>query len=197
MHSAVYTDVIFFDVDTQNDFLLPVGALYVPGAERIIATLGRLYALARSRAIPVIATADAHTDRDLEFAAWPPHCVAGTLGQLKVAGTLLAGAAPITNISTAEIPEAQQLIVEKQSVDVFETATIQRVLAARPAKRYVVFGVVTEICVWNAARGLLAAGHAVDIVTDAVASLDPSGKGRESLDALAAMGARFTTTVEL
>jgi nicotinamidase/pyrazinamidase len=197
MHSTVFTDLIFIDVDTQNDFLLPVGALYVPGAEKIIPALERLYALARSRAIPVIATADAHTDRDPEFAAWPPHCVAGTLGQLKIAGTLLAGAVSIPNVASAEIPDAPQLIVEKQTVDVFQTATIHRVLEARPAKRYVVFGVVTEICVWNAARGLLAASHAVDIVTDAVASLDPTGKGRESLDALAVMGARFITSPEL
>jgi hypothetical protein len=30
-----------------------------------------------------------------------------------------------------------------------------------------------------------------------VASLDPTGKGRESLDALAVMGARFITSPEL
>ena len=82
-------------------------------------------------------------------------------------------------------------------MDVFQTATIHRVLEARPAKRYVIFGVVTEICVWNAARGLLAAGCAVDIVTDAVASLDPNGKGKESLDVLAGMGACFITSPEL
>jgi len=192
MHSTV-----FFDVDTQNDFLLPVGSLYVPGAEKLIPTLERLYALVRSRAIPVISTLDAHTDRDIEFATWPPHCVAGTLGQLKVAGTLLPGAVTVPNVASAEIPEAPQLIVEKQTIDVFDTTTIRRVLEARPAKRYVVFGVVTEICVWTSARGLLAAGHAVDIVTDAVASLDPNGRGRESLDALAVLGARFITSAEM
>src|SRR5215467_5124827 len=32
----------FVDVDTQFDFLLPTGALSVPGAERIIPTIARL-----------------------------------------------------------------------------------------------------------------------------------------------------------
>lgn len=197
LFDMIFFDMIFFDIDTQNDFLLPVGALYVPGAEKIIPTLERLYGIARAKAIPVIATADAHTDRDPEFASWPPHCVAGTLGQLKVTGTLLPGAVAVPNVESASIPDAPQIIVEKQTVDVFQTLTIGRVLQARRAKRYVVFGVVTEICVWNAARGLLAAGHAVDIVTDAVASLDTEGKGRKCLDRLSGMGARFITSSEL
>ena len=38
----------FFDVDTQRDFMLPGGALYVAGAERIIPRLRRLMDCARS-----------------------------------------------------------------------------------------------------------------------------------------------------
>ena len=33
---------VFFDVDTQLDFLYPAGALYVPGAERIVPAIARL-----------------------------------------------------------------------------------------------------------------------------------------------------------
>src|ERR1035438_3916644 len=95
-------DTVFFDVDTQKDFLLPVGALYVPGAEHLIPTLAKLFASARHRGIPVISTADAHSERDPEFAQWPPHCIVGTLGQAKIPETLL--------------PDGQQVIVEKQTV---------------------------------------------------------------------------------
>jgi nicotinamidase/pyrazinamidase len=187
---------VLVDIDTQNDFLLPVGALYVPGAEKLIPTLERIYALARQDSIPVIATADAHTDRDPEFAAWPPHCVAGTLGQAKVPGTLLAGAVTVSNRRGVAVPDAPQIIVEKQTVDMFQTATLRDVLAERPAQRYVVFGVVTEICVWHAVRGLRECGQVVDVLTDAVASLDAPGKGRASLDAMAALGARLITVAE-
>ena len=40
------------------------------------------------------------------------------------------------------------------------------------AERYVVYGVVTEICVKLAAFGLLKTGKRVELVTDAVRSLE-------------------------
>jgi nicotinamidase/pyrazinamidase len=209
MHGTKYATVLF-DVDTQNDFLLPVGALHVPGAEKLIPTFERIYELARHRNIPVISTVDAHTERDPEFAIWPPHCVAGTLGQAKVPATLLRGAVTIPNrarewggrlrmdgAGAAGFPDAPQIIVEKQTVDMFQTATLRDVLAARPAERYVVFGVVTEICVWHAVHGLRQAGQAVDVLTDAIASLDAYGKGCAALDEMAAWGAQFITLGDL
>ena len=111
---------VFVDVDTQLDFLFPAGALYVPGAERILAALGQLNRYAGAHGIPLLSTADAHAENDPEFAAWPPHCVAGTLGQRKPAATLLENRAVIPNreASTA-FDRASQYIVEKQTIDVF------------------------------------------------------------------------------
>ena len=40
-------DVIFWDVDTQVDFMLQGGKLYVPGAEKLIPNLRRLVDAAR------------------------------------------------------------------------------------------------------------------------------------------------------
>jgi nicotinamidase/pyrazinamidase len=194
---------VLFDIDTQNDFLLPVGALSVPGAAKLIPTFARIYELAQRRGIPVISTVDAHTERDPEFAVWPPHCVAGTLGQAKVPGTLLADAVTVPNVANhppldhSPQSDAAQIIVEKQTVDMFQTVTLRDVLASRPALRYAVFGVVTEICVLYAVRGLLASGKAVDVITDAIASLDSQGKGQAALDEMAAQGARLITVADL
>ena len=80
---------IFFDIDSQLDFLYPAGALYVPGAERIVPAIERLNRHAAVYDIPVISTTDAHTENDPEFKVWPPHCVAGTIGQHKAEATLL------------------------------------------------------------------------------------------------------------
>ena len=32
---------VFFDIDTQVDFMLPAGALYVPGAERMLPVIAK------------------------------------------------------------------------------------------------------------------------------------------------------------
>ena len=74
---------LFIDVDTQLDFLYPAGALYVPGAERLIPALGHLTRYAAGHRIPLVSTVDAHTENDPEFQSWPKHCVAGAAGQHK------------------------------------------------------------------------------------------------------------------
>ena len=51
---------VFFDIDSQLDFLYPAGALYVPGAERIVPAIARLNRFAAAHGIPVISTTDAH-----------------------------------------------------------------------------------------------------------------------------------------
>jgi len=144
----------FLDVDSQLDFVNPSGALYVPGAERIVPAIARLNAFAAARGIPLVSTVDAHAENDIEFAHWPPHCIAGTLGQHKPAATLVG-----------------QTIAEKQTVDVFQSAKVREAVARTGADRFVVYGVVTEICVLYAVRGLQRLGKRVMVVTDAIREL--------------------------
>ena len=161
---------IFFDIDSQLDFLYPAGALYVPGAERIVPAIARLNRYAAAHGIPVISTVDAHTENDPEFQYWPPHCVAGTMGQHKAEATLLEKRVVVPNRDCElAIDGAQQIIIEKQHVDVFTAPNLARVVEQLAADRFVVYGVVTEICVLFAARGLLKYGKPMTIVTDAIA----------------------------
>jgi nicotinamidase/pyrazinamidase len=150
---------VFFDVDTQLDFLLPGGALYVPGAEKRIAAIARLNRYAAEHGFPIISTMDAHTENDPEFALWPPHCVQGCLGQRKPAETIL--------------PEgAGQIFLEKVTTDCFSNPELPAILDRLGADEYIVYGVVTEICVKNALFGLLKTGRRVVMVADAVEELD-------------------------
>jgi nicotinamidase/pyrazinamidase len=167
---------VFVDVDTQLDFLYPGGALYVPGAERIAATVARLNRHAAAHGIPVISTTDAHTENDPEFASWPPHCVAGATGQHKAQGTLLERHVVIPNRECdLAIEGAQQIVIEKQTVDSFQAPNMRRVITLLNADEFVVYGVVTEVCVLWAVRGLLRLGKQVTLITDAVQSLTPAG----------------------
>lgn len=182
---------VFFDVDTQNDFLLPAGALYARGAEGIVAAAARLNRFAAANGIALISTTDAHAENDPEFRDWPAHCVAGTMGQLKPAETLLERRVALPS-TPAPIELAQQIVIEKQHLDCFTNANLPALLERLSADRYVVYGVVTEVCVRMAAEGLLKTGKPVEIVTDAICSLDERN-GSSALAALAARGALMTT----
>ena len=172
---------VFVDVDTQIDFLYPAGALYVPGGERLVPAIARLNHFAGEHGIPLISTTDAHSENDPEFRDWPPHCVAGTTGQLKPVETLL---------------EAGQIIVEKQALDVFSNPSFPALLERLHAGRYVVYGVATEYCVLRAAMGLLRTGVPVSLVTDAIAAVKPED-GARALDEFTAAGGTLTTMGEV
>jgi nicotinamidase/pyrazinamidase len=146
----------YIDVDTQIDFMFPAGALYVPGAEQILPEIARLNHWASEHGIPLISTMDAHSENDPEFAAWPPHCISGTWGQRKPESTLVAG----------------QRFVRKQVLDCFTSAEMEPALLSADAECYVVYGVVTELCVRHAALGLLARGARVEVVTNAILHID-------------------------
>jgi nicotinamidase/pyrazinamidase len=175
---------VFFDIDTQIDFVYPAGALYVPGAEHILPIIGEL----NRRAPLVISTMDAHAEDDPEFQVYPRHCVVGTTGQHKPAITLLDQRAIIPATSAG----ARQLILEKQKLDCFSSPHLAPLLAELNADRYVVYGVVTEICVRYAAFGLLKTGKPVELVTDAVKALDEQAAS-EMFKEFTATGGRLTT----
>lgn len=196
-------NVIFWDVDTQVDFMLPAGKLYVPGAEKIIPNLKRLVDAARQERVLLVSSADAHLPDDEEFKDFPPHCVQGTAGQKKIPETLTPNPLVVPNAPAAQLPErftvGQQVLIEKRKLDVFSNpsigAVLERVvkLVAPEKPEFVVFGVVTEYCIRCAAAGLLDRGHRIAIVTDAIETLDPV-VGQSTLDELISRGARRLTT---
>ena len=197
-------DVVFWDVDTQVDFMHPGGKLYVPGAEKLIPNLKRLVDAARDGRVFLVSDDDVHNLDDEEFQQWPPHCLRGTPGAEIIPETLTDNYVRIANRAEARVPaeprKYKQVILEKQTLDVFDnphTETVLERLSAGVAKgpEFVVFGVVTEYCVRLAAKGLLERGHRVALVTDAIETLKPED-GKQTLEELQGMGARLITTDE-
>jgi nicotinamidase/pyrazinamidase len=187
---------VFFDVDTQIDFLYPAGALYVPGAEALVPRLAALNWHAAASGIPLISTMDAHAEDDPEFKSWPPHCVVDTTGQQKPASTLAEKRVIVPSAACDfNIAGAQQIVIEKQELDCFTNPNLPKVLEELGAERYVVYGVVTEICVQLAAFGLLKTGKRVELVTDAIQSLNPEAASKVAAT-FKAQGGMLTTAVE-
>jgi len=189
--------VLFIDVDTQLDFLYPAGALYVPGAEHLISTLAHLTRYASHHGIPLVSTVDAHSENDPEFQSWPKHCVAGATGQHKAEATLLARPVVVPNREgDFQIAGAQQIVVEKQTVNAFQTHTFARIVRQLNPDRIVVYGVVTEICVLHAVRGLLAFGKPITVVTDAIRSLTAQAS-HDALKEMQSAGAILATAAQV
>ncbi len=188
---------VFVDVDTQLDFVFPTGSLYVPGAEKIVDSLARLNQYAGANGIPLISTMDAHRENDAEFVNWPPHCILGCLGQRKPAATVLSEQSVIPfDTHPTVLPTAKQILVQKRVLDVFKNPNLPRLLQHLGAEQYVVYGVVTEICVQYAAIGLLKTGARVAIVQDAVRSLSEGAANKMFADAKA-QGATLTSVAEV
>ncbi|HTV83243.1 MAG TPA: isochorismatase family cysteine hydrolase [Acidobacteriaceae bacterium] len=186
---------IFWDVDTQVDFLSPGGKLYVPGSEAIVPTLQRLTQWAAEHQVLVVASADAHHADDPELRQWSPHCLVGTAGQQKIPETSLPRQIILPNRRTdipADLSAWQQLVLEKQELDVFTNPNAGPLVAQLGRPDVVLYGVVTELCVERAARNLLQRGCRVTLVEDAVAALD-SGEARQCLDGLIEQGGRLAS----
>jgi len=191
--------LVFLDVDTQVDFMLPTGNLYVPHAEEIIPNLKRLMMWARAHEIPIVSTSDAHAPADPEFAQWPPHCVAGTPGQRRIPETLFPDAVVIENRPGAfHLPTGWvgQIVVEKQVYDFTTNVNIEAILASLGQPRFVVFGVATEYCARSDVLALRRRNLPVAVVTDAIKSLSEEG-GRKAIEEMVAAGAELVTTAEV
>jgi len=188
--------LVFLDVDTQVDFMFPSGKLYVPHAEEIIPNLAKLMLWARGHRIPIVSSADTHAPNDPEFAQWPPHCVAGTSGQRRIAETFFRDAVVVENRPGAfQAPQqwGGQLIVEKSVYDVSTNVNFDAILASLGQRHFVVFGVATEYCVRWAVRALRKRNLPVALVVDAIKPVTEEG-GQKAIEEMVAEGVQLVTT---
>jgi nicotinamidase/pyrazinamidase len=191
---------VFWEVDTQADFMLPGGKLYVLGAERLLPNIRRLTDAVRQGRVFLVSHGCFHTENDPEFQTFPPHCVKGTQGAAFVPEALADKVVVVPNEAAATVPrdlsKYQQVILEKQTLDIFESRHVEKVLRQfGDDVEFVVFGVVTEYCVRLAAKGLLDRGRRVSVVRDAIETLKAED-GERTVAELQALGATFITTNE-
>jgi nicotinamidase/pyrazinamidase len=189
---------VFFDIDTQLDFMFPGGALYGPGAENLIPTIASLNRYAAEHGIPLVSSTDAHPEDANEFREWPPHCVTGTFGQQKSSATLLLPRVTIPwnapfDLSTLD-PSARQMIVEKNDLDVFSNPNMPDLLDKFDATECYVYGVFVDYCVKRALMGLLRSGRRVFLVTDASASISNQAGNTAIQEFIAAGGSLVRMT---
>ena len=83
----------------------------------------------------------------------------------------------------------QQIIIEKQTLDLFSNPVAERLLRVLPPHA-IVFGVTTEYCVKIACLGLRRLGIKTAVVTDAVFALAPKIE-KDALQEMRQAGVEF------
>lgn len=194
------SDFILWEVDVQNDFMLPDGKLYVPGAEKLLPNIKRLTDAARRGDVFLVSHGCFHPINDPEFSQFPPHCLKGTPGADFVPEALTDDYVRVENTDEARLPadffQHQQILLEKQTLDVFETRHADELIERLGHEaEFVVFGVVTEYCVACAVKGLIERKRRVAVVQDAIRTLAEDA-GERSVDEFKQLGARLITTEE-
>ena len=187
---------VFVDIDTQFDFMNPRGNLYVPGAKDIVGNIIKLFDYAKEHKIKILSSADAHRVDDPEFKLFPSHCIKGTLGNQKIEASTCKDNIFIENVEqdiTESMMDHEQIIVESQTFDIFESMNTDGIVNKLDACNYVVFGVATDYCVKAAVLGLLKRGYNVYLITDATKAITKEGE-EKSLNEMKDAGAVFTTT---
>lgn len=197
---------LYWDVDTQYDFMFSDGLLYVPAAEEILGALARLTRHARATGIRIFGSIDHHESDDAELShtpdfrtTFPAHCLAGSAGAEKVDATrprtpLYVDATPVDVQET--LRHSGEIVVRKQRFDVFTNPNTERLVAALAPDEIVVYGVAQDVCNRFAIEGLLARGYRVTAVRDAMKPIDPVA-GAQLLADWARRGVRIATTGDL
>ncbi len=180
--------VIFWDVDTQYDFMHADGKLYVPDAEQIIPNLERLTDYAHGHGILIVASADDHvmghpeiSDKPDWKTTFPPHCMRGTPGQKKIPETALRDPLviePAHADSKALVVRVRahrgDILFHKHRFDVFTNENVTTVLEVIDPEDIVLYGVALDVCDKAAIEGLLERRPHTRLfaVTDAMKPID-------------------------
>lgn len=177
---------IFWDVDTQIDFIRKDGKLAIEGAEAILPNLEKLTEFARKEGIQIVASTCDHELGDAEISqqpdyeeTYPPHCMRGTEGQLKVRETrprnpLHIGHEPLMRDKLGEQIQKHdgEIIVKKKHFDVFSNPNTTMVLDILRPERIIVYGVALDVCDKYAIEGFLRCGGSeVILVQDATRAI--------------------------
>lgn len=161
-------DIIFWDVDTQFDFMQPQGKLYVAGADNIITKVSEVRKFALGNGYSIIADVDWHSPDNKEISdtpdfkqTFPPHCMAGEPGSERVGflGELPIDYIQIDKMDTEAIQklvckEQFHIVIRKDSIDVFSNCNTVKLVELISPKKVVVFGVALDFCVYYVVQGL-------------------------------------------
>lgn len=177
------SNCLFWNIDTQIDFVYPRGKLYVEGAENLRPKWKELTQLAADRTIRVVNTADYHFPNSVELDSspdyiktFPEHCMFNSRGADFIKETDPED--PVffdwnrKYLITPELFDRnlyRNFVIRKDAFDVFAGNPYAcTILKHLHPDMVVVYGITTNIGVDAAVRGLVRKVKKVYVVEDAV-----------------------------
>ena len=203
--------VIFWDVDTQFDFMNPKGKLFVPGADKIIDNVSDVRRFALQNDYSIIASTDWHSMDNEEISlspdyktTFPPHCMAQTAGAKRV-GWL--GDVPVEYVDLNEMPRDKlaelldkpqfHIVIRKDTLDIFGNPNTNEILRLVNPQTIIVYGIALDFCVSMVVFDFLRRGKAdLIVLEDAVASLG-TRPDKELYDEMRAKGVKVQKLPDL
>lgn len=175
--------VLFWNVDTQIDFVEPNGKLYVEGAELKKPIWKEITAFAKKRDIKVVNTCDSHNHESKEISdkpdfnvTFPPHCMENTEGAKYVSETTPEEPKVFRWDTSYNIDkkmlENRNIVITKDAFDAFiGSPHTNKIVSLLNPKKVFVYGVATNVCVDRAVIGLAERGYKVYVIEDAIKEL--------------------------
>ena len=200
---------VFWDADTQYDFIYPDGKLYMKGAEELIPNFERLTRYARKNRVQVLGSVDYHSLDNKEIsdhpdfkATFPPHCLRGTSGQAKIDATKPRNPLWVNPVERGEYLEDKvrshngEIYFRKDALDIFSNPNVDRVLDIVKPSQIILYGVALDICDAYTIEGLLQREYTVYLVTDAVKPISEE-KGEALMNRWKERGVKMIRTVDI
>ena len=171
-------------VDVQNDFADPAGGLYVNDGGAVVAVINEQIAAAQAAGARIVYTADWHPESTPHFAKdggiWPVHCVGDTWGSEFHPDLVVDG--PVVRKGTNGEDGYSGFTMRDPETEATMPTELAGVLHEWAITKLVVAGLATDYCVKATALDGLELGFAVQLLADAVRSVDlEEGDGDRAL----------------
>ena len=179
-------NLLFWNIDTQIDFVHPDGKLYVPGAELLKPVWKDLTRLAAEKSIRVVNTSDYHKSSSPEIngspdfvKTFPEHCLAGSRGaefikETKPENQIIFDWDREYDINQLldKSKKYRNIVIRKDVFDVFDgNPYTDDILKFLNPETVIVYGVATNFCVDAQVKSLNKRKLKIYVVEDAIKEL--------------------------
>ena len=198
------TNQIVWDVDTQNDIILPSSKFAAPGAYELYENFGLALKHFSEKKIPILGSVDAHVSKEsvpnTRDENLPLHCIKGTIGQLKIEPTqdeiLFVSdhkySDQALDLIVKEVKNGHRVYIEKQAQSCESNPNTKTLLLKLNVQSVYIIGLLTNVCIRFAVKMFHDMGINTFLVTEAIKGVDfPGDTVKAATDEMLSSGTKI------